>query len=204
VVWFGVCAAAVRAGPPAWDAAAYRAINEVPHEVAVVLTPLARLCAPVPLVVLLCAAALGAALYVRSPLPIVTAGIAAAAGWALSGLAKSVADRPRPYEVVAGAVLRQQPAHGSSFPSSHTSIVLAVVLALVAFLPRPLAVVAVLYGLLVAWSRVYLGVHYPLDVLAGVGVAMGVGGVVMLAERLAADRAPPRPSPPDGARAAGG
>jgi len=30
--------------------------------------------------------------------------------------AKAIADRPRPYQVVADAVLRQQPAHGTSFP----------------------------------------------------------------------------------------
>jgi membrane-associated phospholipid phosphatase len=67
------------------------------------------------------------------------------------------ADRPRPYEVMADAVLRQQPAHGTSFPSSHTAVTLAVVIALVPFLARPLAAAGIAYAVLVGWSRVYLG-----------------------------------------------
>ena len=57
----------------------------------------------------------------------------------LAHVAKAIADRPRPYEVMAGTVLRQQPAHGTSFPSSHTAVTVAVVIALVSFLIRPLA-----------------------------------------------------------------
>ena len=53
--------------------------------------------------------------------------------------------------------------------------------ALVPFLTRPLAAAGIAYAGLVGWSRVYLGVHYPLDVLAGAGIGMAVGGVIWLA-----------------------
>jgi undecaprenyl-diphosphatase len=90
---------------------------------------------------------------------------------------------------MADAVLRQQPAHGTSFPSSHTAVTVAVVIALVPFLVRPLAAVAIGYAVLVGWSRVYLGVHYPLDVLAGAGIGIAVGGVGLLALRTLLGRA---------------
>jgi membrane-associated phospholipid phosphatase len=57
---------------------------------------------------------------------------------------------------MADAVLRQQPAHGTSFPSSHTAITLAVAIALVRFLGRPLAAAGIGYAVLVGSSRVYL------------------------------------------------
>ena len=114
-------------------------------------------------------------------MPVAATAVAAGAAWVLANVAKVIADRPRPYEVMAGAVLRQQPAHGASFPSSHTAVALAVVIALVPFLARPLAAAGIAYAGLVGWSRVYLGVHYPLDVLAGAGIGMAVGGVILLA-----------------------
>jgi undecaprenyl-diphosphatase len=117
----------------------------------------------------------------RSVLPVAGGAVAAGAAWLLANVAKVIANRPRPYQVVADAVLRQPPAHGTSFPSSHTAVTVAVVIALMPFLPRALAWVAIAYAVLVGWSRVYLGVHYPLDVLAGAGIGMAVGGLVLLA-----------------------
>jgi membrane-associated phospholipid phosphatase len=117
----------------------------------------------------------------RSVLPVATVAAAAGLAWVLAHVAKAVADRSRPYEVMADAVLRQQPAHGTSFPSSHTAVTLAVAIAIVPFLARPLAAAGIAYAVLVGWSRVYLGVHYPLDVLAGAGIGMAAGGVILLA-----------------------
>jgi len=180
-VLFAAAAVVLKAGATGWDVSLFRILNEVPPAVASVLTPLSHLFRPAGIVIVVVLIAGFVVAWTRSVLPVAAGAVAAAVAWALANLAKAIADRPRPYQVVADAVLRQQPAHGTSFPSSHTAVTVAVVIALLPFLPRVLAGVAIGYAVLVGWSRVYLGVHYPLDVLAGAGIGMAVGGAVLLA-----------------------
>ncbi|MFC6592684.1 phosphatase PAP2 family protein [Deinococcus lacus] len=80
---------------------------------------------------------------------------------------KFVFDRPRP-ELWPRLVTE----HGASFPSGHSTLAAALatfcVLALWQTRWRlPVTVLAAAYALLVGYSRVVLGVHYPTDVLAG-------------------------------------
>jgi membrane-associated phospholipid phosphatase len=180
-VLFAAAAVVLKAGATGWDVSLFRVLNEVPPAVASVLTPLSHLFRPAGIAIVVVLIVGFVAAWTRSVLPVAAGAVAAAVAWALANLAKAIADRPRPYQVVADAVLRQQPAHGTSFPSSHTAVTVAVVIALLPFLPRVLAGVAIAYAVLVGWSRVYLGVHYPLDVLAGAGIGMAVGGAVLLA-----------------------
>jgi membrane-associated phospholipid phosphatase len=186
---FGISAVLLKAGAVSWDASLFRILNQVPPGLASVLTPLSRLFLPAGIVAVVVVTAGYVVARSRSVLPLAAGAVAAGAAWALAHAAKALADRPRPYEVVADAVLRQQPAHGTSFPSSHTAVTMAVVIALVPFLPRALAAVPVAYAVLVGWSRVYLGVHYPLDVLAGAGIGMAVGGAVLLVLGVLLDHA---------------
>lgn len=55
-----------------------------------------------------------------------------------------------------------------SFPSDHMTVFASVGLSLWAAQLAPLAGAVLLCGLAVGWSRVFLGVHYPLDILGGV------------------------------------
>src|SRR5262249_55077748 len=145
-----------------------------------VLTPLVHLFLPAGIVIAVVLIAGYVVAWTRSVLPMAAGAVAAGAAWALANAAKVIANRPRPYEVVADAVLRQQPALGTSFPSPPTAVTVAVVIALVPFLPRVLGWAAIAYAALMGWSRVYLGVHYPLDVLAGAGIGLAVGSAVLL------------------------
>jgi membrane-associated phospholipid phosphatase len=180
-VLFAVSGLLLKTGAVSWDVSLFRVLNEVPAALASVLTPLSRLFLPAGIIAVVTLIVIYVVARNRNVLPVAAGAVAAATAWVLSHVAKAIADRPRPYEVVVGAVLRQQPAHGTSFPSTHTAVTLAVVIALVPFLPQALAAVAIAYAVLMGWSRVYLGVHYPLDVLGGAGIGMAVGGVILLA-----------------------
>jgi membrane-associated phospholipid phosphatase len=188
----------VHGDPPTWDEQAFRALNAVGPGIAGWLTTIAKLFLPAGIAVAVVIAVLYSSIRTRTVWPVAFGAGAAAVAWALANLAKHVADRPRPYAVVSDAVLRQQPAHGSSFPSSHSAVALAATFALVAFLPRWGAVVAVAYALVLGWSRIYLGVHYPLDVVAGLGIGCAVGGLTVLLERVILLRVPAMPVSPKG------
>ena len=69
----------------------------------------------------------------------------------------------------------------SSFPSNHLTAqwVIAGVL-LLDRRTRPWGLIVAVLGLPMAWARVYLGVHYPSDMLG----ALGVAGLAMLSAWL--------------------
>ena len=154
---FGVAALVLKTGAVGWDVGLFRILNQVPAAAASVLTPLSHLFLPAGILAVVVLAVVYVVARNRSILPVAAGAVAASLAWGLAHVAKAVADRPRPYEVMAGAVLRQQPAHGTSFPSSHTAVTLAVAIALVPFLARPFAAAGIGYAVLVGWSRVSLG-----------------------------------------------
>jgi undecaprenyl-diphosphatase len=77
--------------------------------------------------------------------------------------------------------------HDHSFPSGHAATSFACVAVLAWFAPRfraPLYALAVL----IAFSRLYVGVHFPLDVLAGAVLGTLVGAPTVLLQRAASRR----------------
>jgi undecaprenyl-diphosphatase len=72
--------------------------------------------------------------------------------------------------------------HSGSFPSGHAATAFACATVL-AWWDRRLAVPAFVVAAVIAWSRVYVGVHWPLDVLGGAVLGLGIGYALVLLGR---------------------
>ncbi len=94
-------------------------------------------------------------------------------------MADALAVRQRPGTSQPGAILRGDvPAAGPSFPSGHVILVAAIGTVIA---PNVRAVwwwLPVLLILLVMIGRVYVGAHNPLDVTAGLGAGLLLGGIL--------------------------
>jgi undecaprenyl-diphosphatase len=87
--------------------------------------------------------------------------------------------RQRPGTSEPGARLRGDvPAAGASFPSGHVILAGAIAAVVSTGLPAAWVWVPWVLALTVAFARVYVGAHNPLDVTAGLGAGMLIGGLL--------------------------
>ena len=122
-------------------------------------------------------------------------------GLVLSGAAKEFFDRPRPDLVSHGSLV-----HTASFPSGHSMMAAVAYLSLGVLVARALPqrrlkvyvlTLAVVATILVGLSRVYLGVHWPTDVLAGWLVGVAWASACMAGARYLARRGTVEPEASD-------
>ncbi len=88
---------------------------------------------------------------------------------AAEGVIKNIWWRDRPYKTIEGVSLRVPArffSRTSSFPSGHSSAYIGSAVLLAAYFPN-LAPLFLAIGFLGAFSRIYVGAHYPSDVAAG-------------------------------------
>lgn len=111
----------------------------------------------------------------------VLAPLGTAVAYVCSELIKSGIDEERPCRAVAGALpsLVDCPAYGDwSFPSNHATIAAAAAVGLALAWPR-IGWLTVPMAILMAFSRVFVGVHYPHDVAVGLLLGTVVAFVVV-------------------------
>ena len=87
-------------------------------------------------------------------------------------LLKNIVARPRPFAEIEALIPLIAKPTDFSFPSGHTTASFAVALVMLRMLPKKIGIPAVVLAALVAFSRLYLGVHYPTDVLVAFLVAL--------------------------------
>ncbi len=97
-------------------------------------------------------------------------------------LLKNAVARTRPYEVIEGLECITKLATDFSFPSGHTGSCFAVATVMFLELPKRYGIPALFLAVLMAYSRLYVAVHYPTDVLAAffIGVLVAVAVCYMM------------------------
>lgn len=95
----------------------------------------------------------------------------------------ALAFRPRPFEIGLGLNLMNH-APENSFPSDHATLMFALAVSLALSPLRTVGLLLLPLGLAVGWGRVYLGAHFPFDILGGAAV----GAACALAVRAVPQR----------------
>ncbi len=198
-VVLGVSMALASTGPPgSAEVAVFRWFNDPPRVLDAVLGLVDPLLRPLGLVIVV-AVVLVLLVATRRHVArqiVLAAGCAGVLGYLLSHFLKLVVDRGRPPTYLDDVLFHGYPVSplGTGFPSTHTSVVVAVVVGAWPWLDRRWRVGGVVLATAVGLDRMYVGAHFPLDIVGGVGVGLVAGGVVQFGARWTSDRRGARPS----------
>lgn len=104
---------------------------------------------------------------------IIKAAIFTAITLSISEVLSAVLNTPRPFVMEVGRTLIEHAPTGS-FPSNHMIIFSGIAFAYYFSAQRDLGRILLWTAWLVAWSRVYVGVHFPIDMLGAFLIALAV------------------------------
>lgn len=97
---------------------------------------------------------------------------------------KNMIGRIRPYEIIAGLECLVKHAKDYSFPSGHTGASFAAASVFIKELPKKFSIPALVVAILISFSRLYIGIHYPTDVIAAAIIGTAIGFLVCLIGNL--------------------
>ena len=105
--------------------------------------------------------------------------------WLLVEIIKALSDRDRPFLTLDKARVIGWREKGDSFPSGHTTQIFFLMTLFVHYFKFGIVVTSALYAAaaLVGFTRIYVGAHYPRDVIAGIVLGSVWGLLAILVDR---------------------
>jgi uncharacterized membrane protein YbhN (UPF0104 family)/membrane-associated phospholipid phosphatase len=125
--------------------------------------------------------ALAAVALVRNRTRLARLLIAGGAGaWLLAKLLQTVVDQEPPEIVLSHVLLHGATQAGLAFPSTHVAVAAGMATVAGPYLSRPNRRLAWWGVTVIAIARVYVGAHFPVDVVGGAAVGLAIGSLVQL------------------------
>jgi glycosyltransferase 2 family protein len=154
------------------EVAAFETVNGWPRWLGAPLEAVMQLgTLPVAIIV---TAIVAVAILPRRPVVVIAVAVASFAAWRLDDVVKEIVERPRPEARLPTAIVRDE-AGGFGFPSGHTTLAFALAAMLHPLLPSKVRWIPWGLATAVGVARMYVGVHWPMDVVGGAALGIAIG-----------------------------